>query len=170
MLNISRENKLQNVLISCGNMDFCIVPSILFKKSGNPLSLYTPYFPLFSKISRYKKIGSIRDFFHTKLLRMYDHIIYISKSQESEIVSRIGDNRNFLLYENLIPERDYMPKWKKVKQDVFRIAVPGRLVNRQKNQIMALDILNKLLELGYKIEMLFIGGGKDFKMLIYHFV
>ena len=97
---------------------------------------------------------------------MYDHIIYISKSQESEIVSRIGDNRYFLLYENLIPERDYMPKWKKVKQDVFRIAVPGRLVNRQKNQIMALDILNKLLELGYKIEMLFIGGGKDFKMLI----
>ena len=49
LLNISRENKLQNVLISCGNMDFCIVPSILFKKSGNPLSLYTPYFPLFSK-------------------------------------------------------------------------------------------------------------------------
>lgn len=155
-----------DLLLASGNMDFNLVPLIIGKILKRKTILYIPFIPRYQRISSSKLVGFLRDRFHELFFKFVSNVILIKESDAQLLVERGARKAKVLVVENSIRPTEL--KWERpeISASRFKIVVPGRLVDRQKEQKRALEILKRIRARGIPATMTFMGEGPDLDILV----
>jgi len=152
------------IVICQGNIEFSLkglFASKLLKK-------YTiSYIPLGSEFSKMNsKVSIIRDFINKYYYTLPDLFITPNLYQKNEILKKIN-HKNISIIKNPIDVSNVNIKFK--KQNIIKLGIIGRINFKHKNQLISIDIANKLKKLNILFNFTIIGDGIDllkFKRII----
>ncbi len=155
------KQRLDDIILVSGNMDFNLTALVYSKFLNKKSFIYLPFIPKYSVISRNKFLGYLRDLLHLFFYNLSTRFILINENDISILMKKNKKAQDILIFENIINSSKIM--WNELPKsfDTYRIALPGRLVKRQKNQQMAIKIFKKLISKNKNLRINFFGTGPD---------